>query len=315
MKAVEYKWLLSIRAAAVIFLVVGPVVQAAWADSAIVVRNVNLRNDSSTHHPPKALLKPPTRLELLQSTAQSGYFHVRLADGTDGWVWSPNVHIVVTTETIAGLADAIDTNWTKPSPVSGNFDSDGERCGPTGDGGDATTNRRKNRTDIPTSYHDVTFQSVSSLQYPVAGKTRDTWEPEQLAEIARVEGVAVRVIGYVVALKPQTGGSGESTNCHWTHASEVDWHIALVEKEGQGEAEAVVVETTPRIRQNHVWTPAKLHDWVDSDQPVRVSGWLMLDPEHRNHLGTYRETLWEIHPITEIEVMQDGQWVALDDIE
>jgi hypothetical protein len=41
----------------------------------------------------------------------------------------------------------------------------------------------------------------------------------------------------------------------------------------------------------------------------------MLDPEHRNHLGKYRETLWEVHPITEIEVQQQGQWVALDSLE
>ena len=38
----------------------------------------------------------------------------------------------------------------------------------------------------------------------------------------------------------------------------------------------------------------------------------MLDPEHRNHLGRYRSTLWEIHPITKIEVFTNGKWVDLD---
>ena len=55
-----------------------------------------------------------------------------------------------------------------------------------------------------------------------------------------------------------------------------------------------------------------LGDWLNSDKPVRISGWLLLDPEHRNHLGKYRSTLWEIHPITRIEVMKDGSWVDLD---
>jgi len=45
---------------------------------------------------------------------------------------------------------------------------------------------------------------------------------------------------------------------------------------------------------------------------VRISGWLMLDPEHRNHLNKYRGTLWEVHPITRIEVQQDSTWVLLD---
>jgi hypothetical protein len=40
----------------------------------------------------------------------------------------------------------------------------------------------------------------------------------------------------------------------------------------------------------------------------------MFDPFHRNHLGTFRKTLWEVHPITKIEVWQDDAWVDLDDL-
>ena len=39
---------------------------------------------------------------------------------------------------------------------------------------------------------------------------------------------------------------------------------------------------------------------------------LMVDPEHRNHLGKFRSTLWEIHPITKIEVFSNGEWINLD---
>ncbi len=41
--------------------------------------------------------------------------------------------------------------------------------------------------------------------------------------------------------------------------------------------------------------------------------WLMLDPEHQDMInGGLRSTLWEIHPITKIEVWNNGQWVDLD---
>jgi len=51
-------------------------------------------------------------------------------------------------------------------------------------------------------------------------------------------------------------------------------------------------------------------------QPVRMSGWLMLDPEHQDMINSgLRSTLWEIHPITKIEVFKDGQWVDLDDLQ
>ena len=76
-----------------------------------------------------------------------------------------------------------------------------------------------------------------------------------------------------------------------------------------------MVETTPRVRRSHPqWTAPRLRPWVDAAAQVRISGWLMLDPEHRNHLGRYRGTLWEVHPITQIEVWQDTAWVSLDSL-
>jgi hypothetical protein len=153
------------------------------------------------------------------------------------------------------------------------------------------------------------------LPYPVAGKSLTEWTPQQLAQIQPYQGVPVSAVGYLAVIKPQDHGSGESTNCHFTNSEEVDWHIAFVEKSGDAELTSIVVETTPRVRQNHPnWTTHGLAPWVSSSSPVRISGWTMLDPEHRAHLGKYRSTLWEIHPITKIEVFKNGQWVNADDL-
>lgn len=38
----------------------------------------------------------------------------------------------------------------------------------------------------------------------------------------------------------------------------------------------------------------------------------MLDPDHKKHLKRFRSTLWEIQPITEIEVWKDNQWADVD---
>jgi hypothetical protein len=97
------------------------------------------------------------------------------------------------------------------------------------------------------------------------GLARHDWTEAQLAVIRPFEGVAVRVVGYLVALKPQNRGSGESTNCHWTKSVQVDWHMALVKSIGDGEKESIVIETTPRVRQSHPkWTPPRLAPWVNS---------------------------------------------------
>jgi hypothetical protein len=38
----------------------------------------------------------------------------------------------------------------------------------------------------------------------------------------------------------------------------------------------------------------------------------MLDPDHPNMVGSARGTIWEIHPITKIEVWKSGAWVDLE---
>jgi hypothetical protein len=75
--------------------------------------------------------------------------------------------------------------------------------------------------------------------------------------------------------------------------------VALVESAGQGEEKALVVEPTPRFYATHpTWKWATLNDLDHSLDPVRVTGWLLFDPVHKGHLGTFRASLWEIHPIT-----------------
>ena len=75
-----------------------------------------------------------------------------------------------------------------------------------------------------------------------------------------------------------------------------------------------MTETTPRVRVNHKWSLDLLRPLVDNQERVRISGWLFFDPEHPDHIEKYRITLWEIHPIMEIEVWQGDQWVPLDNL-
>ena len=92
----------------------------------------------------------------------------------------------------------------------------------------------------------------------------------------------------------------------------MDWHIYLTNSSAQPISQAVIVETTPRTRPQHKWTTDMLTPIVDSQTKVRISGWLMYDTEHVNVIGTQRATVWEVHPITKIEVQNNGAWVDLD---
>ena len=295
------------------------------ASSAIVTRNASLRADPSAKHPPIRHLGIDDEVEVIDSAPTKGYYKVRLDDGTQGWVYGRSIHIQADAMAPAatptpspaatpGAATSIPTNWEKPAPNQTTFEGPDGTCGTSGDGGDTKTTPRKNRTDVPATYHDVTWKAIADLPYPqTTHRSLDDWTQAQLDQIAPFEGVAVTTVGYLVAIKVEDRGSGESTNCHMTNPSEVDWHMPLVEKAFDAEDTSIVVETTPRVRQQHPrWTPEALAEWVNKDLPVRISGWLLLDPEHRAHLGKYRSTLWEIHPITRIEVFDGTKWSDLD---
>lgn len=299
-------------------IIVGP----ALADAIRVKRNVNLRADPSSYNDPIRLMTPGETADLLDATAVGGYLHVRTPAGEEGWVWKKNVDVeagAAPPPPAAGApASSISPSWDKPAPQTADFHLHGKTCGPTGNPGDTETNRRKNRIDVPAAYHAVTFDAVDQLPYPDASTKRYNWTSAQLAAIAPYEGVALTVTGYLVAFRSQAGNS-EACNCGWTSDDETDWHMALVGQAGELEKDALVVETTPRIRRDHPnWTTVTVSSWKGKPDPIRVSGWLMMDPQHKAHLhphGTtpaYRNTLWEIHPITRIEVYQQGEWKDLD---
>jgi hypothetical protein len=155
-------------------------------------------------------------------------------------------------------------------------------------------------------------------------KDRPGWTSAQRSAIARYEGVPLTVTGFLAALRPQAGNS-EGTNCGWGGEANTDWHMAFVERDTDAESRAMVVEPTPRFKRKAPgWTAAALQEYVgdrrDPTDSVRITGFLFYDPDHRNHIvgiGTpkkkYRFTMWELHPVTRIEVFRDGAWVDIRD--
>jgi hypothetical protein len=286
-----------------------------FASQGIIRSSANLRPTPSAARKPLLKLAVADEIEILDETPQNGYYHVRAEDGTEGWVWSRAVRRVEEEKKVLSSTQpdsAISETWEKPTPNKTIFKGVDGNCPWNGNGGDPDTYLHKNRSDIPTAYHDVKWEAIHDLPFPNDKPLRKNWSPEHIAEIGRYEGVAVRTIAYIVAVKPQAGNE-EGTNCRFSKVSETDIHIAIVGEAGDGEGNSVVVETTPRFLKAHPkWTKATLDQYAHQDIPVRISGWLMFDPDHRPHLNKYRHTLWEIHPITAIEVLDNGQWKSVE---
>ena len=193
----------------------------------------------------------------------------------------------------------------KPKPVAQTFHG----CPATGDGGDPALNTLKNRID-EAQWQPASLASILALTWPpdIERQPRARWSEADRADIARNEGAPVQVEGYLVDVRRM---GPESCNCH--SVDDVDFHIWLVDDPNKGREQSVVIETSPRVRSVHpAWTLAKLRDIVSGKRRVRISGWVMMDPEHPDQVGKTRGTIWEIHPVMQIETQSGGTWRPLD---
>lgn len=194
----------------------------------------------------------------------------------------------------------------KPTPVATGF----RGCPPEGDGGDRALNRLKNRVDTA-AWLPASIEAVMALRWPhtVERRPRAGWRRADSVSVAVSEGTPIVVEGYLVGAKQE---GPESPNCHGADAALRDWHMWLSANPGRDRRHAMVVETTPVVRAMHPrWSLRTIHALVRDSIPVRVSGWLMLDPEHPDQVGKSRGTIWEIHPIMKIEVKRGGRWKVL----
>ncbi len=224
-----------------------------------------------------------------------------------GLTTTPLAQPTATPTEISGTPGPLPEMAVKPQPKEITYLG----CPPEGDGGDPELNRLKNRVDEGV-YVPVTFDSVINLPWPPGIERREmaNWSPQDRAGVDRYEGIPISVKGYLADVKQQ---GPESTNCHGSDPQFRDWHLYLVQNPGDDRSHSIIVETTPRVRADHLaWSLVVLDQIVKDQVPVRISGWLMLDPEHPEQLGKTRGTLWEIHPIMKIEVQRNGQWVTLD---
>jgi len=200
-----------------------------------------------------------------------------------------------------------------PAPSSpGGATSMGEEtyqgCPPGGDGGDTQLNLHKNRIDVPGAYETRTVADMLSLPVPngVVLLARESWLPGDAATVARDEGRAVEVEGYILKVRHE---GPETPNCHDSPAR--DYHVWLGASPMDSRASAVIVELAPRVVARNPGWGSETAILRLTGKHVRIGGWTMLDQEHPEQLQQTRGTLWEIHPVTRIDVDQNGQFVDL----
>jgi hypothetical protein len=282
---------------------------SAVSQTGSLQHNSNLRKSASTSSAVIEVLSAGTQVTLISSKLRSGYYHVQAADGARGWVLAKNVSISSTRSTPSAqptsgsllnqLHEARVPAVPKPLVIGGQ-----EVCPAAGNSTKpkmVELDSQKNRTDIPnaTAYISVDWDVLKGLP---------SNSPDDL------QGAPVMVIGYLShRINVEDKAPGESTNCNLLNDDEVDWHIYLTSAPNQAISQAIIVETTPRTRPLHTWDKSVLDGLVNTNRQVRISGWLMYDFQHVPDIGTQRATVWEVHPITRIEVAGgNGGWQDIE---
>jgi uncharacterized protein YgiM (DUF1202 family) len=275
---------------------------SAISQTGSLQHNSNLRKSANTSSAVIEVLSSGTQVTLISSERRSGYYHVQAADGAMGWVLAKNVSIsssnrkAAAQPTSGSLLNQLHAARVAAVPLPLVIGGQ-EVCAAAGNSSDPKIiklNSQKNRTDIPnaTAYIPVDWDVLKGLP---------SNSPDDL------QGAPVMVIGYLShRINVEDKAPGESTNCNLLNDDEVDWHIYLTSAPNQAISQAIIVETTPRTRPLHTWDKSVLDGLVNTNKQVRISGWLMYDFQHVPDIGTQRATVWEVHPITRIEVAGDG---------
>jgi hypothetical protein len=186
-------------------------------------------------------------------------------------------------------------------------------CPDSGNRSDRYANLLKNRELPPVTFEryslDKVFQDLPD-GLPTGRTPRVNWSEADRDEATKYEKLGVVLTGFLV----KATQSGEEA-CNCDSSDNLDFHLSLTETPEQTVEDAMVVEVTPRVLRHHAkWSIRSLRELARQKAKVRVSGWMMWDKEHKGHLGKYRTTLWEIHPILKLEVRQGRRWVNLDNM-
>lgn len=194
---------------------------------------------------------------------------------------------------------------------------DGRPCGMHGSAKEKeayTLNAFKNRYTAP---------RAGDLDTSITLRTLETsGDPNQFSP-----DKAVVLRGYVYNVKM---GGVESCNCETKDPDLRDTHIELVPDEMHtGAPFRVIAEVTPRLRaimreRGIDWSTAALRRSIKG-RWVEVAGWLTYDVEHETAAyandpddvvgqRNWRATVWEVHPITYLKVIAEGQSSSLPTI-
>jgi len=189
---------------------------------------------------------------------------------------------------------------------------------------------------------EITVKTLVDLQAQTHVPSGFKKEPSDRSALTDLgEGKLVRIKAYLDEAHFADLGGGETVNCNGATEALNDIHMALISTPNGQECESVSAEILPHYRPdswNQIGNDEKFNSTtkkytpnagIDSRlkaHPYRITGQLFFDASHKvcpcgTSCTPIRASLWEIHPVYEIEVCKagtacdennDSDWLAFD---
>ena len=257
------------------------------------------------------------------------WYQISLRNGKLAWVSKSLCTVVDPT----GSQDSPDN--TPPTPVTTpnnppvtvgscteiSVPADWNVCPATGSGGMyAEAYKQKNRTKVPCTYVPINVDDMLALEaLPHAVRALPDNDP-QAQYLKNEESKTVMLEGFLALAKD---GGKEGVNCNST--TRLDTHMELVDTDSQdpktNRNRHVIAEITPWFHEavpswsTHAFDQfaSYVADYTapaEKNPPtnIRVYGYLFFDEAHATGATSWRGTAWEVHPITKVEVFENGSW-------
>lgn len=192
-------------------------------------------------------------------------------------------------------------------------------------GGLARAYVQKNRLEVPCAYRTITPEQILALPLLPRDVRSLPDDHPQRKFLAEAEAIPVRLDGFLAMTK---NGGKEGVNC--SIPGRFDLRLEIVARDDldpkQTRPRHVVSEATPWFRALFSsWNPSVLRDFASYSNgfnggfqrapvPIRVYGHLFFDEGHLTDgsIGTVRGTVWEVHPVTRIEVFDQGAFRKIE---
>ena len=261
---------------------------------------------------------------------QPYWYEIMLRNGMAAWVRKSSCTVVdppSTQDIVEENAPSIPAPTLPHQPVTSaacierSVPADWSVCPAEGSGGMyAQAYLQKNRTKVACSYTPMNVDDMLALE-PLPHAVRALPDSDSKAQYLKAAETKTVVLEGFLALAKD--GGQEGVNCK--SKTRLDTHMELVDTDAadprSNRDKHVIAEVTP-------WFHEAVPDWsttalgvfasyvgdyktLSQKNPpakIRVYGYLFFDEAHATGATSWRGTAWEVHPITKIEVFDNGNW-------